>query len=309
MFHKSVLLDSFLDIFSSLQIKTFVDGTLGAGGHAEALLRAHPEIERLIGIDQDKNALQIARERLAPFGSRCELVSGNFSEIGSILKERKIASVDGILVDIGVSSMQLDQAERGFSFLRDGPLDMRMNPDAELTAADIVNSWEERDLGRIFREYGEEKMWRKAASAIVREREVQPFTTTLQLAECIEKAFRLPPHKVKLHPATLVFQALRITVNQELEKLEKFLPDALNALKKGGILAVIAFHSLEDRIVKQAFSYYASDKESTSGIAGMFIDKEPAARLLTRKPIVADEDEIKQNPRSRSAKMRALEKL
>jgi 16S rRNA (cytosine1402-N4)-methyltransferase len=309
MFHKSVLLESFLDIFSSLQIKTFVDGTLGAGGYAEALLRAHPEIERLIGIDQDKNALEIARERLAPFGSKCDLVLGNFSDLGAILKEKKICSVEGVLVDIGVSSMQLDQAERGFSFLRDGPLDMRMNPDAAVTAADIVNGWEERDLGRIFREYGEEKMWRKAASAIVKEREIRPFSTTLQLADCIEKAFKLPPHKIKLHPATLVFQALRITVNQELEKLEQFLPDALKALKKGGRLAVIAFHSLEDRMVKQAFSYYASDKESTSGIAGVFIDKEPQARLITRKPIVADEEEIKLNPRSRSAKMRALEKL
>lgn len=309
MFHKSVLLDPFLEIFSPLKIKIFVDGTLGAGGHAEAILQAHPEIERFIGIDQDKNALEIAKKRLEPFSSKCTFVQGNFSDLRKILHALGLQEVDGIFVDIGVSSMQLDLAERGFSFMRDGPLDMRMNPDAELTAAEIVNEWEERDLGKIFRDYGEEKLWRKAVMAIVKQREIKPFTTTLELASCIEKAFRLPPHLIKLHPATLVFQGLRIAVNQELDRLEAFLPDALKSLKKGGRLGVIAFHSLEDRIVKQAFSYYASDKESTSGIAGVFIDKEPQVRLVTRKPIVATEEEIAENPRSRSAKLRAFEKL
>lgn len=309
MFHKSVLLDPFLEIFSSLKIKTFVDGTLGAGGHAEALLRAHPEIERFIGIDQDKNALEIARKRLAPFSEKCTLVQGNFSDLAKILASLGIKEVDGILVDIGVSSMQLDQAERGFSFMRDGPLDMRMNPDAELTAANIVNEWDARDLGKIFRDYGEEKLWRKAVMAIVKQREIKPFETTLELASCIEKAFRLPPHLTKIHPATLVFQGLRIAVNQELDRLETFLPDALKSLRKGGRLGVIAFHSLEDRIVKQAFAYYASDKESTSGIAGVFIDKKPEAKLITRKPVVATEAEIAENARSRSAKLRAIEKL
>lgn len=309
MFHKPVLLDSFLEIYASLNIHVFVDGTLGAGGHAEAILRAHPEIERFIGIDQDKNALEIARKRLEPFSSKCDLVQGNFSEIRAILQTRNIDKVDGILADIGVSSMQLDFAERGFSFLREGPLDMRMNPDADLTAAEIVNEWDESDLGKIFRDYGEEKMWRKAASAIVKQRQTAPFTTTLQLASCIEKAFRIPPHLSKLHPATLVFQALRIAVNQELKRLELFLPDALKSLKKGGRLAIISFHSLEDRIVKQAFSYYASDKESTSGIGGLFIDKIPEAKLLTKKPIIAAQEEIEENPRSRSAKLRALEKV
>jgi 16S rRNA (cytosine1402-N4)-methyltransferase len=308
MHHQSVLTNQFLEIFSPLQLTCFVDGTLGAGGHAAELLAVHPEIETFIGIDQDPSALKIAGERLAPYGSKCHLIRSNFSKIGTLMKEQGIDKLDGIFIDIGVSSMQIDQAERGFSFMREGPLDMRMDPEGPLTAAEIVNEWDEWDIARIFRDYGEEKQWRRAAKAVVEARAIKPFETTTELADCIKKALKVPFH-VKIHPATLVFQGLRIAVNSELEQLKRFLPDALSLLRPGGRLAVISFHSLEDRIVKQAFAYYASDKESTSGIGGMFIDKKPECKILTRKPMEADEAEIAANPRSRSAKLRALEKL
>lgn len=308
MHHQSVLIKQFLEIFSPVSLSRFVDGTLGAGGHAFELLAVHPEIETFIGIDQDPSALKIAAERLQPYQSKCRLLRSNFSTIGPLMKEQGIEQLDGIFIDIGVSSMQIDQAERGFSFMREGPLDMRMDPEGPLTAAEIVNEWEERDIARIFRDYGEEKQWRRAAKAVVEARAVKPFETTTELADCIKGALKLPFH-VKIHPATLVFQGLRIAVNSELEQLQKFLPDALRLLRPGGRLAVISFHSLEDRIVKQAFAYYASDKESTSGIGGMFIDKKPECKILTRKPLEADDAEIAENPRSRSAKLRALEKL
>lgn len=308
MHHQSVLTNQFLEIFSPVHLSRFVDGTLGAGGHAAALLAVHPELETFIGIDQDPSALKIAGERLAPYGSKCHLLRSNFSNIGALMREQGIDQLDGIFIDIGVSSMQIDQAERGFSFMREGPLDMRMDPEGPLTAAEIVNEWEERDIARVFRDYGEEKQWRRAAKAVVEARAVKPFETTTELSECMKKALKVPYH-VKIHPATLVFQGLRIAVNSELEQLSRFLPDALRLLRPGGRLAVISFHSLEDRIVKQAFAYYASDKESTSGIGGLFIDKKPECKILTRKPLEADEAEIAANPRSRSAKLRALEKL
>lgn len=308
MHHQSVLLSEFLNVFSGLQIATFVDGTVGAGGHAKALLDAHPEIKLLVGIDQDPDALALAAETLAPYGEKVRLLKGNFAEIVKLLAEINITAVDGILVDIGVSSMQLDRPERGFSFMREGPLDMRMDPQGPLTAADIVNTWDEWDIGKVFRDYGEEKQWRRAAKAVVERRERQPFETTKDLADCIESAIKLPPY-AKIHPATLVFQGLRIAVNRELERLKCFIPDALKLLNLSGRLAVISFHSLEDRIVKENFAYFASDKESTSGIGGMFLDKKPEARLLTRKPVVATPSEVQSNPRSRSAKLRALEKL
>lgn len=308
MHHLPVLINHFLEIFSPLKLSCFVDGTLGAGGHASALLEAHPEIERLIGIDQDPSALQIAKERLLPYEGKCTFLRGNFGHLRRLLTEQGIEKVDGIVVDIGVSSMQIDQAERGFSFMREGPLDMRMDPEGELTAADIVNEWDEREIARVFRDYGEEKQWRRAARAVVEEREKKRFETTTQLAECLRKVIKVP-YPYKIDAATLAFQGLRIAVNGELEQLSRFLPDALSYLRPGGRLAVISFHSLEDRIVKQAFQYYASDKESTSGVRGMFLDKKPECKILTRKPLQADPSEIAQNPRSRSAKLRAVEKL
>jgi 16S rRNA (cytosine1402-N4)-methyltransferase len=305
--HQSVLVSEVLFAFAETPLRIFVDATLGAGGHAEAILKVHPEIDLFIGIDQDPEALEIAQKRLEPWKPCTRFVRGNFSSLPTILKDLNITRVDGILMDLGVSSMQLDKPEKGFSFMRDGPLDMRMDPDLELTAADIVNTWSEEDLGRIFREYGEEKRWRMAAKVIVEARRKNEILTTGALAKVLQTV--LWSRKKGINPLTLAFQGLRICVNRELEVLENTLPQAMEVLSKGGKLAVISFHSLEDRIVKNTFRQAASDKHQTTGIAGMFLDKEPTVRLITKKPLVADEAEEKRNPRSRSAKLRVVEKL
>jgi 16S rRNA (cytosine1402-N4)-methyltransferase len=295
-----------LGFFRDRKLRYFVDATLGAGGHSAAFLREHPEIELLIGIDQDPVARGIAAERLAPWKDKVHIAAGNFTSITDIVHRKGIESVDGIIFDLGVSSMQFDMPEKGFSFMREGPLDMRMDPEKPLTAAVIVNTWAEGDLGRIFRDYGEEKRWRAAARAIVEARTKAPLVTTLDLAEVIKKA--IPLNKKGIHPATLVFQALRIAVNGELDVIEAALPAAIDLLSPGGRLGVISFHSLEDRIVKNFMRDAASDKVDTRGIGGMFLDKEPVLDLITRKPVAPTDEEIAANPRSRSAKLRVVEK-
>jgi 16S rRNA (cytosine1402-N4)-methyltransferase len=306
--HYSVLLNEVINAFHGLCLPVVVDGTLGAGGHAQAILESHPEIQCYIGIDQDPQALELARNRLKPWSSKLVLKHGNFAQFDTFLNELSLPSADGMLVDLGVSSMQLDQAARGFSFMRDGPLDMRMNPLDPLNAADIVNEWSEQDLGRIFREYGEEKQWRAAARCIVKARQERPFLTTQELKNALHPVlFRFA--KKGIHPLTLVFQALRICVNKELEMLETFLPKAIDFLSPGGRLAVISFHSLEDRIVKGHMRLAASDKWETSGLGGLFRDKEPTVKQMTKKPIEATDEEIHFNPRSRSAKLRVAEKV
>lgn len=307
--HTPVLLRECLTAFEDLSLETFVDGTLGAGGHAEAILESHPELKLFIGIDQDESALEIAASRLKARKnqSTIQLIHGNFSDLERHLADLHLSAVDAILVDLGVSSMQLDRAERGFSFMRKGPLDMRMDRNADLTAADIVHTWDEKALSEIFFLYGEEKNARKIARAIVKERALTPFETTLEFAAFIEKINR--GKRRDIHPATQVFQALRIAVNEELIRLENFLPKALKALRPGGRLAVITFHSLEDRIVKHRFAYYADDKESTSGWRGLFAPKIPEGKIITRKAILAKSDEIERNPRARSAKLRVIEKI
>jgi 16S rRNA (cytosine1402-N4)-methyltransferase len=297
--HKSVLYDEVLEAFQERPIRYFIDGTLGAGGHSEGILKAHPEIILLTGYDQDEQALSIAEERLKPFKDKLKTIHSNFSKIKG--------PADGILVDLGVSSMQLDQAEKGFSFMKDGPLDMRMNKQDPLTAAEILNTWPEADIARVFRDYGEEKKWRRAAWIVVQERKIKPFNRTEDLVQILEPALR--NYKEKIHPLTRVFQALRIAVNRELEVLELFLPAALKALNPGGRLAVITFHSLEDRIVKHFFRQAASDKVSTEGIGGLFLEKIPEISILTSKPIIPTDEEIEINPRSRSAKLRVIEKI
>lgn len=301
--HTSVLLREILTAFQDVTLKTFVDCTLGAGGHAEALLTHHPEIEHFYGIDQDPLARQIAAERLKPWQEKVTFLAGNFRD----LERFSLPGIDGILIDLGVSSMQLDLAEKGFSFSKQGPLDMRMDPTASLTAAEIVNTYSERELGIIFRDYGEEKQWRLAARLIVEAREKKPLVTTLDLDKILTYRLKAKSKKA-IHPLTLIFQALRIAVNDELGAIEAVLPQALRGLNPGGRLAVISFHSLEDRIVKNFFRYEADDKEDTSGLAGLFRDKEPTLDLWTRKAIVAAPDEIEQNPRSRSAKLRVIQK-
>ncbi len=306
--HYPVLLTEVIQAFEPVELQVVVDGTLGAGGHAESLLKAHPEIQYYIGIDQDPQALALAAQRLQPWASKVIFKHGNFAQFDNVLKELSLPPPNAILVDLGVSSMQLDQPIRGFSFMHEGPLDMRMDPTLPLTAADIVNTWSEQELGRIFRDYGEEKQWRVAARTIVQARQDRLFTTTSDL-----KAVLIPVlaryAKKGIHPLTLVFQGLRICVNRELEVLETFLPKALDILAPKGRLAVISFHSLEDRIVKTQMRLAASDKWETSGLGGLFQDKDPTVKVLTKKPIEAGEEEVQLNPRSRSAKLRVVEKL
>lgn len=305
--HQSVLKEECLKVFEGQKIKVFVDCTLGAGGHAEALLTAHPEIEIYVGIDQDPEGLRISEERLKKWKSKVQYVRGNFDRLNSYLDGLGIKEVDGILIDLGVSSMQLDQPEKGFSFMKEGPLDMRMDPSQEVTAAEIINTWSEEELGRIFRDYGEEKQWRRAARVIVESRSKKELMTTKDLVDILHSAL-YRRSKPGLHPLTLIFQALRICVNRELEVIEKILPTSVSRLAPKGRLAVISFHSLEDRIVKHTFQEYARDKENTTGLGGIFLDKEPLVNLLSRKPIIATEEEVSQNPRSRSAKLRCIEK-
>lgn len=289
--HISVLGEEFLSFFQDRPLKTFVDCTLGAGGHSALILEKHPEIERLIGLDQDLNALQIAKMRLLPWKDKIEIVQSNFEHLEEVLQKLRIFSVDGIFLDIGVSSMQLDINERGFSFLREGPLDMRMNPDEDISAEVLVNSFRQEELEVIFRDLGEERHYRRAAKAIVEARRKKRIETTTELAEVIAKVL---PRRGKLHPATQVFQALRLKVNRELEVLREVLPQAIKLLAPGGRLGVISFHSLEDRIVKELFRSQAKEDASL--------------KILTKKPLIASRQEMRQNPRSRSAKLRFLER-
>lgn len=308
MSHIPVLLNEVLEAFAPCQLNYFVDGTLGAGGHAGALLKNHPEIKGYLGIDRDASALQLAGENLLPYRDKLRFSHGNFFEVEAHLDAVGWNEVDGILLDVGTSSMQMDRAERGFSIMREGPLDMRMDPRQQLTAAEIVNHFDEAEIRRILWEYGEEKEGRRIARKLVEARRQQPIETTGQLVELLEPLF---PRKKRgeIHPLTLTFQALRIAVNGELEALEKVLPAALKRLSKGGRLGVISFHRLEDRIVKQFFQHEASDKVDTAGVGGIFLDKDPTVRLITHKPKMATDEEKEENPRSRSAKLRVVEKL
>jgi 16S rRNA (cytosine1402-N4)-methyltransferase len=292
MYHQSILVKEFLSFFSELAIRTFIDGTLGAGGHARVLLEAHPEIERLYGFDRDPEALEIAAETLNPFQERITLIQANFTDFELYVS----GPVEGIFLDLGVSSMQLDRPEKGFSLYKEGPLDMRMDPTSHPDAETVVNSYSEQDLGRIFREYGEEPRWRAAAKAIAQARAKKRLKTTTDLTEALKHVLTWGGRRgKKIHPMTLIFQALRIYVNDELKVLEKMLPKGIDALSPGGRFGVLTFHSLEDRIVKHTFRRFAAE--------------EKAVKILTKKPLVADREETRRNPRSRSAKLRFIEKL
>jgi 16S rRNA (cytosine1402-N4)-methyltransferase len=280
----------------------FVDATLGAGGHAAALLEAGGEI-RLLGIDRDPEALEIARERLAAFGGRVEFRLADFAGLDEVLAP--LPPPDGILADLGVSSMQIDRAERGFSFRRDGPLDMRMGPGGR-SAADIVASADVDELTRILRDYGEERMAAKIARGIVMERSRGPIVSTRQLARIVADA---KGSREKIDPATRVFQALRIEVNAELVALARFLSAAANRLNARGRLAVISYHSLEDRIVKETFRREAGTCLCPPKLPTCVCGARRVLRVLTRRPVVPTESEVRANPRSRSARLRVAEKL
>jgi len=287
----------------------YLDGTLGGGGHARMVLEATRPDGRLIGLDQDPQALAAAGENLAEFGARAVLRRGSFDDLSAHLTELGIDQVDGILLDIGVSSYQLDTAERGFSFRENGPLDMRMDPDGPQTAADVLAESDVETMRRIFREYGEERWAGRIAREIARTRVDQPLTTTLQLADLISRV--VPGGRVpqRIHPATRVFQALRIYVNQELNRLRAGLDAALEVLKPGGRLVVISFHSLEDRIVKHRFRDAAIDCICPPRLPVCSCDQQATVKVLTRRGVRASEEEIAENPRARSAVLRAVERL
>ena len=307
--HIPILRDTVVSLLAPQRGGTFVDGTLGGGGHAEAVLERLPDGGRLSGIDRDSAAIEAASLRLTRFGEAFTAIRGNFFDMKRLLAGQGVMEADGILLDLGVSSHQLDTPERGFSYHEDAPLDMRMDPSAPLSAYDVVNGYPAEALARIIREYGEERYAMRVANAIVREREKAPLDSTVGLADIVKHAMPAPARREQQHPARRTFQALRIEVNGELAGLSDALTDAHDLLRSGGVLAVITFHSLEDRIVKQAFKTFENPCTCDPRAPICTCGKKPTARMLTKKPIVAGEAELKENPRARSAKLRAIHKL
>lgn len=307
--HKPVLLDESLQLLEPQNGGLFVDATLGLGGHSEAILESSPDAQ-VIGIDQDNQALGLARERLSRFGSRIALFKANFSEISEIIAEAKRGDPIGVIADLGVSSLQLDSQSRGFSFRFDAPLDMRMDPGSGgRSAAELLAELSQDELANIIYKYGEERASRKIARWIVEKRESgHPVTTTSELAELVRRAVRTSP-KDKTHPATRTFQALRIAVNNELDILDQFISDGVDLLKTNGVLAIITFHSLEDRIVKQAFQRLSGKCQCPPRIPQCVCGTAKKVEILTRKPVLPTQAEKNENPRSRSAKLRACRKL
>ncbi|RMF04298.1 MAG: 16S rRNA (cytosine(1402)-N(4))-methyltransferase RsmH [Chloroflexi bacterium] len=304
--HVSVLLQEVVEALQPRAGGIYIDGTVGAGGHAAAVLRASAPDGRLFGFDQDPQALELARQNLAQFGERVQLYHANFRQLAALARLHRIPPADGILLDLGVSSMQFDQAERGFSFQADGPLDMRMNPQAGPTAAELVNTLPEAELANLIYRYGEERHSRRIARAIINAR---PIHRTAQLAQVVAGAVRRKgkPGARKIHPATRTFQALRIAVNHELDVLEQVLPQALGLLKPKGRLAVISFHSLEDRIVKQFFRQEATDCICPPEQPVCTCEHKSIINIITKKPITPGLAEIEVNSRARSAKLRVVE--
>lgn len=307
--HVPVLLHEVLDGLALREDGTYVDCTLGGAGHSIEILRRLGPRGRLIGLDQDEAALAAAAERLAPFGDQVRLVKTNFERIAQVVDKLQVGPVHGVLMDIGVSSHQLDEAERGFSFHQEAPLDMRMDRSNPVSAAAVVNEWPEEELARIIREYGEERWAKRIAQFIVRARAQGPIRTTTQLVDVIKAAIPAAARREGGHPARRTFQAVRIAVNDELGVLERGLEGALQVLAPGGRLVVITFHSLEDRLVKQTFARWANPCTCPPGAPVCTCGKQPLVRHVTRKPVTASPDELEANPRARSAKLRAVEKL
>ena len=305
--HRSVLLDECIDGLCIRPDGVYVDGTLGGAGHSFEIAK-RLKGGRLIGIDRDPIALAAAGERLAPYADRVTLVHDNFENMAAALERLGVDGVDGILLDLGVSSPQLDDAARGFSYMADAPLDMRMNGEDTLTAYTVVNEWPREELRRILFDYGEERYAPLIAAAIEREREKKPIETTLELAEIIKHAMPPAALREKQHPAKRSFQAIRIAVNDELGAVEKIMRDAPDLLKRGGRLCVISFHSLEDRIVKNGMQTAAKGCTCPPEFPVCVCGKKPKIRIVTKKPITAGETELNENPRSRSAKLRCIEK-
>lgn len=288
-YHEPVMLEESLALLQVGPNKSYVDGTLGLGGHAKAILEKTSPEGRLLGIDRDAAALEIAKQRLKDFAPRVFFQHGIFDKTDTYLKELGWKSIDGMILDLGVSSFQLDSPDRGFSFSKDSALDMRMDLEEEVTARELLNNLPGKDLEAIFREYGEERFSKRIAESIVRSRQEGSIRTTGELRNIVSRA--VPFSKSKIHPATRVFQALRIAVNQELKILERFLKGPINFLKTGGVLVILSYHSLEDRIIKRAFRSFENYE------------------ILTKKPLRPREEEIRKNPRARSAKLRAIKRI
>ena len=303
MTHEPVLLQAVIDHLRPPRADAIVvDATVGLGGHAEALLRVHPRM-RIVAIDRDPEALDRSRERLQPFAGRVTFVRGRHESLIDILKQLQVAEIGGLLADLGVSSMQLDDASRGFSFRAEGPLDMRMGPDS-LSASEIVNAFDEHELAKIIRDFGEEPQAKRIARAIV---EARPIETTTQLAGVIRGVKRSKPHQID--PSTLTFQAIRIAANAELGGLDRFIGDAVSVLERHARIAVISFHSLEDRIVKLALRRLEGECICPPGMPVCGCGAKAVIKQLTRRPLTASEEEVNRNPRSRSAKLRVAERL
>ena len=307
-YHVSVLLNECLDGLKIRPDGIYVDGTLGGAGHSSQIAKWLTN-GRLIGIDRDTTALNAAGERLKEFGERITLVHSNFSEIAAVLEDQEIDGVDGILLDLGVSSPQLDDADRGFSYMADAPLDMRMNRQDAISAYDVVNGWSFEELRRILFDYGEERYAPRIAEAICSRRMEKSIQTTLELVDVIRGAMPAAALREKQHPAKRSFQAIRIAVNDELGSVEKVMRDAIPCLKPGGRLAVITFHSLEDRIVKNAMAEAAKGCTCPPNFPVCVCGRKPQVKLITRKPVTAGNAELEMNPRSRSAKLRVCEKI
>jgi 16S rRNA (cytosine1402-N4)-methyltransferase len=306
--HVSVLLMECLEGLNIKEDGTYVDCTLGGAGHSSHIVERLGSNGRLIGIDQDKDALKAAGEKLKEFNN-VTFVHNNFTNIEEILEELHIEGVDGILMDLGVSSYQLDTGERGFSYMQDAPLDMRMNREAKFSAYDIVNGYSLDELTKIIRDFGEEKFARRIAQFITDRRGAKPIETTLQLVDIIKAAIPAKARREGPHPAKRTFQAIRIEVNKELAILDKAIEGSVAKLKPGGRLAIITFHSLEDRIVKNKFKDLENPCKCPSDFPVCVCGKKSKVKVITRKPIEASEEEVEENPRSRSAKLRVAEKI
>ena len=307
-YHVSVLLDECIQALNIKPDGIYVDGTLGGAGHSSQIA-ARLTTGRLIGIDRDPKALKAAGERLAPFGDRVTLVHSNFSQLDEVLDNLGIEGVDGILLDLGVSSPQLDEAERGFSYMADAPLDMRMNSEDSLTAYEVVNTWPKEELRRILYEYGEERYAPQIAAAIDRRRSQKPIETTLELVDVIRSAMPPAALREKQHPAKRSFQAIRIAVNDELGAVGRVLEVAVPKLNRKGRLAIITFHSLEDRLVKNGMAANAKGCTCPPNFPVCICGNKPKVKLISKKPIVSGSEELERNPRARSAKLRVCEKL
>lgn len=307
--HKSVLLE---EVIANLAVKEngiYVDGTLGGAGHGSAVCSELGKYGRFIGIDQDEDAIAVSRERLAEYGEKVSIVRSNYMRTAEVVHSLGIEKVDGITLDLGVSSFQLDTGERGFSYRMDAPLDMRMDNQAELTAADVVNEYTEQELFHIIRDYGEDKFAKNIAKNIVIERKKEPIRTTGRLAEIVSYSIPMKVKKRGGHPAKRTFQAIRIEVNHELEVLENSISEMIDLLNTGGRLCIITFHSLEDRIVKQAFRQAQFPCTCPPDFPVCVCGKKSLGKQITRKPILPSEKEIEENPRSKSAKLRVFEHI